>query len=366
MNEATDIVAQKWSALEPQMERVFFGFPPLRPYLIQSAFGQELAQKHKDNRFWAEDILVGNNLQGRKIESIMSLCCGFGVVEQRILSQLPSVRYCLGIDLAEGAIAVARERATTAGLGDRVEYRSADLNTFDWPTNEYDLIIANGALHHLINLESVLLGIKGALKEGGTLYANEHVGASLQDYPVRQLELINAAAYLVPPELRGRTGTTFRHSHRYLRDLHRLFSVITGSTYVPDPAEHPEWSGAKKLITSVLRKIASKTTRSGKRKFHFGIMHDSQKKHLLRTDPSEGIRAAEIIPLVKRYFREEVEVRSYGGGILAYCLDSKFYDTYDDENATHRKILDILCQLESALMEMGELDIEHAIIIGHK
>lgn len=86
------VVASKWSVTDPDAARVFFGFPPLRPYLIEKAFGPESANQHRNNEFWAEDILVANYAATRPIRSILSLCCGFGVVERRILSKMWNMR----------------------------------------------------------------------------------------------------------------------------------------------------------------------------------------------------------------------------------------------------------------------------------
>ncbi len=58
------IVAEKWSKAEPQSGTGFFGFPPLRGYLIETAFGPAMAERHKDNPYWAEDIVVAEYLRG--------------------------------------------------------------------------------------------------------------------------------------------------------------------------------------------------------------------------------------------------------------------------------------------------------------
>lgn len=352
MEKRQAIVADKWSAFEPDIAHNFFGFPPLRPYLIETAFGKALADEHRDNPHWAEDILIAAYLRDRRIESVLSLCCGFGSVERRVVMQLPGVRQCVGVDLAAGALEAARQRAAAAGL-QNTAYVQADLNAYDWEAEKYDLVIANGALHHLWNLEGVLEGVRRTLKPGGLLYANEHVGASYQDYPPRQLELINAVAYLVPPELRERSP--HRRYDRLLKLLHRLYNI-------PEPAGQPAWSSAKKALASALRRLFA----PGSLDLYpgFGVLHRAQKDHLLRTDPSEGVRSAEIIPLIEQYFTD-VEVRSYGGGLLAYALDRAFYHGFDADNPAHAATLALLCAVERHAVATGQIGIEHAIIIAH-
>lgn|GEM_PF-1798882 len=358
-------IARHWSEVEPDVERCFFGFPPLRPYQIRWAFGERLAETHRDNPYWAEDIFITEYLHDHPVEAVLSLCCGFGEVERRFVGQMPGIQTCLAVDLAPGALETARQRAKDAGMDRTIRYVQADLNHYPWEAEKYDLVIANGALHHLADLETVITGIKATLKPGGILYANEHVGASYQDYPSRQLELINAAAYLVPPELRGRIGTPFRHSHQLLFWIHQLYYILRGDIWIPDPQARPGWSGKRKRLASVLRSLARRRRDGQAIPFRFGILHDTPKPRFLRSDPSECVRSADILPLIRRTF-PDVEVHPYGGAILAYALDNRFYDCYDANNPMHRATLDLLCQLEEHYTQTGELGAEHAVIIARK
>jgi hypothetical protein len=96
-------------------------------------------------------------------------------------------------------------------------------------------------------------------------------------------------------------------------------------------------------------------------RFRFGAVHLSPKRYLLSTDPSEGVRSEEIIPLMRNYF-SNVEVRPFGGGILQYALDSNFYSFFDGTNPVHTRTLSLLRHIEQSLMEMGELGAENAFL----
>ena len=352
MTDSLQQVGEHWSKSEPTQEADNFYMSPLmRPYIIESAYGKDLAAEHKHNSYFAEDIFISKYLGARRVESILSLCCGFGVVERHFASKLPGVKHCLGVDVAEGALETARERAASAGI-QGISYQCADLNNFPWESEKYDLVIANGALHHLSNLEGAFEGIRRTLKPGGLLYACEYVGPSYQDHAARQLEIINAAAFLVPPELRARKGLPLIPNKRLFRFLSRLYSIAAR-------AEHPDWSRKKKLAAAMLKKILRRKPDT----LDFGVVHISPKDELLRLDPSEGVRSAEIIPLVKHYF-PNVEVRPFGGGILQYALDENFYRNYDAKNPTHARSLEILWRLERQFMETGEISIENAFIIA--
>lgn len=359
-------VSAKWSAKEPDMTRHFHGFPYFSKYLIENAWGTEVAEKYVDSPV-TPVIAIFRDLyvKGRPIKNVLSLCCGFGRVERRFLKAFPEIESCLGVDIAKGALEIAKQRAKEEGMDDRLEYRYADLNTFEWGEDRYDLVIAQGALHHLSNLEQVITGVYQSLRPGGFLYSTEHVGANHQDYPNRQLELMNAVAYLVPPELRSRVGTPFSHFNRTSWVLNKAYQLYKGQLALDDPKDRPDWSFPKKLAATGLRSLSLGKPKNGETPFHFGIIHDNQKQYLLRIDPSEGVRASEIIPILKKTF-PNVDVRNQGGALLCYALDGKFFDNFDPENEAHRKLVDLLFQVERTMMENGDIKMEYAYIFAEK
>ena len=354
-SSATHQTAAVWSAYEPEITRSFFGFPPLRPYLVTTAFGPELAEKHSENRWWAEDIVSDLYLRDRAPKRVLSICCGFGAVEQRIVGDLGSIEHCLAIDLARGAVAEAARRATALGLDDVIHYEVADLNGYDWSGPTYDLVVANGALHHLAQLERVLDGVMHCLNPGGVLYANEHIGARHQDFPQRQIELINATAYLVPPGLRCRRA--LRTNPFSQPSLRRLVDVLLGNADLS--GVHAGWSPAKRALAGVLQRISLPPRR------RFGPIVESNKRRLLRTDPSEGVSSDRIVDAVRARYRE-VHVHPYGGAVLTYALDRAFYEGFDPSDTGHQRLLRTLCSLEAFLVDSGELADEHAIIVAVK
>ena len=347
--------ATYWSAYEPAMEQNFFGFPPLRPYLIATAFGPEMAEKYRDDRRWAEDIVSDLYLRSRAPKTVLSICCGFGAIEQHLATCLGSVEHCLAIDIAEGAVAEAARRAEASGLGEIIQYEVADLNERVWTGPTYDLVVANGALHHLAQLERVLDGVVRCLNPGGILFANEHVGARHQDFPRRQLQLINATAYLVPPSLRSRRA--LRPNPFTQPTLRRVTDVVLGNADLG--GAHAAWSPAKRALAGILRQISLPPRRS------FGPLVESQKRHLLRTDPSEGVSSDRIVDAIRTRFGE-VHLHPYGGEVLAYALDHAFYQGFDPSHAGHQRLLRTLCSLERFLAETEELAHEHAVLVAMK
>ena len=133
------------------------------------------------------------------------------------------------------------------------------------------VIIANGALHHLSNLEGVFEGIRHTLKPNGLLYACDYVGPSYQDHSARQLQLINAAAFLVPSELRDRKGQLFFKNERIFRFISKLYAVASRNAKL-------EWPYWKKMIHLTLKGLLNRNHKD----FDFGIVHISSKDNLHR------------------------------------------------------------------------------------
>ena len=353
MTSELEKVAIFWSHYEPVVNAGnFYASPLTRSYIIETAYGKDFVAEYLNDSNFAEDIFISKYLKGKKVVSMLSLCCGFGIVERIFASQLPDIKHCLGVDVAEGALEGARKNAAEEGL-QCISYQNADLNNYPWEDEKYDLVVANGALHHLSNLEGALEGIKRTLKPGGILYACEYVGPSFADHSARQLQIINAAAFLVPPELRAWRGLPFSRNKKLAPLISRLYSVAE-----QDNPEGPLW---KKLVAGVLKKML----RINDKSFDFGVVFVSPKEELLKTDPSECIRSSEIISVVNGCF-DDVEVRPFGGGILMHALDSNFYANFDAGNPLHVKCREMLFQLERHFMDTGEISVENAFIIARK
>jgi SAM-dependent methyltransferase len=321
--------------------------PITRPYILETAFGAKIAKQYLGSDTWATDILIERYLAGHDVKRVLSLCCGFGHAERALMPRLPSGAQCLALDIAPGAVEAARRLAEESGVTN-VQYEVADLNTYKWIPGEFDLILANGALHHLTNLEQVLSGVRDALKPGGVFFSVEFVGPNYQDHTIRQLELINLAAFMVPRDLRARTGSTLSNHPSLFRALSRLHTAAARP-------EQPKWPAWKKRAAKVMRAVTRR------RELDFGVVHISPKAHLLKVDPSECIRSADVIPVIKSVF-PEAEVRPMGGGLLEFCLDPLFYEKFSARNPRHVANYEFICAAEKHYMKTGEIGSDFAII----
>ena len=329
MTYDTSLVKDHWSTVDcSDSDKNFYCFPPIRTRSCQLIFNESDATSRDWCEYWTVEKYLKNSIP---LEKCLSICCGFGEVE-RTLAKLNVAKKFVGTDIAPGAIEEAKKRAQANNL-DNIEYYVADLNNEVLPSNEYDLIWANGALHHIADLDGVIPKLYGALRSGGYLVSNEYVDPKYQQIGTRQQELINAVKHLLPPELRGRTTI-----------------------------ENPYGNSLKaRALRYAKRKLKWKKTGD-----IYEILYKCPPvEYFMATDPSECVNSDNIMPTLEKYFNE-VDVRYYNGSIISHALDSTFYNNYDARNPKHSAILKMLFNIEDILTAAGEVNQDNAHIICQK
>ena len=106
----------------------------------------------------------------------------------------------LASDIAEKALARAKERSVELGI-DNIKYMAADLNNASFD-EKFDFIIAEGVLHHVVNIKSCLTMLNDCLKENGKMFVVEFEGPFRFQLPEIQVRWINAALNVLPKSLR--------------------------------------------------------------------------------------------------------------------------------------------------------------------
>ncbi len=353
MSSENERVAKKWSQRKPSPEDCNFNMSPVfSRHKIECAFGKEFVDEFGADPHFAEDIFVRKYLKGRAIRTVLSLCCGFGRIERRIVRQLATVERCIGIDVAPGALAEAAQAAAEEKL-DCISYVCADLNNSDWAEDKYDLVIAYGALHHLENLDMVLDGVYRCLNPGGLLFSHEYIGLPYYDCSPRQLQLINAVAYLVPPELRMRQGIPFARPQWLFRLLSHMNSVSSG--YFDN-----NWPVWKKVLVKTAGKIFRASAKDG-----FGYLTLSPRDIVCKADSSEGVSAPRIISGLQQRFAS-LDIMHSGGSLLEHALDNQFYAAFDNCNPLHRRTADLLWSIERFFTEAGEVAPHNVYLVAEK
>jgi SAM-dependent methyltransferase len=345
-------VASHWGATLHEVERTFYGFPPLRAYFYRSIAGKEPSEPL--GRDWFERWAVAEVLGKRApVAGCLSLCCGFGEIE-RILARLGAFRVCTGVDLAAGAIEEARRAARDEGI-DGLSYAVLDLESAALEPESVELVWANGALHHIARLEHVCEQVHRALRPGGILIANEYVGPDLHQLGPRAVELVNAVIHLIPAELRDQTEATFvPERFKGPRWLELAFRGVSGR--LPQRESLPTWQRRLVALRGALQR---------RQRAPFGRVWANNPWYYRHVDPSEGVRASDILPVLRRVFHD-VEVRPYNGSILPHALDRRFYETFDPSDERHVRLLGLLVAVEEGLVDAGEIEPHHAAIVCRK
>jgi 2-polyprenyl-3-methyl-5-hydroxy-6-metoxy-1,4-benzoquinol methylase len=234
----------------------------------------------------------------------LSLGCGFGNLERHALGAgvAQNMEAC---DISEQAVAQARVYAEEAGVGDRVAYSVRNLETEDLPKDRYDAIFAISSIHHVFHLESLFRGCRAALKPGGLFFLDEYIGPSRFQCSPKAVATINHLLRELPA--------------KYRRSVYRNNQPV--NSYGNPTIESFE-----------------------------------------KNDPSEAIRSAEIVPLLRHYF-EIIDFRPYGGSVL-HMLLSGTAGNFDPGVESDVALLRTIAILEETLEEAGVLQADFAAIVA--
>jgi SAM-dependent methyltransferase len=97
-------------------------------------------------------------------KTVLDYGCGPGYMTQSLLER--GALHVTGIDISEGEIEQARERAQRDGTADRSTHVVADAHDLQFEDDSFDLIVGDSILHHL-DLEIALREIRRVLRPGG-------------------------------------------------------------------------------------------------------------------------------------------------------------------------------------------------------
>ena len=241
----------------------------------------------------------------RAADVALSLGCGYGIVEREGVALGIAERFD-GYDISPEAVAVAREEAERAGVGDRIRYEAADLNAIELEPGRYGAVFGAQTLHHIEALEHLFDEIHRSLEPDGLFVVQEYMGPARFQFPDERLPLMNDLLAVLP------------ESHRTnLRD---------GSvkTEVVRPSEQAVYD----------------------------------------VDPSESIRSDEILPLIEERF-EIVYRADFGGTLLQFVL-SDIAGNFDPEEPRDVALIDLVCLHEATLIEQGVLPSDFVYLVARR
>jgi 2-polyprenyl-3-methyl-5-hydroxy-6-metoxy-1,4-benzoquinol methylase len=225
----------------------------------------------------------------KTVERGLSLGCGHGPVERDAIAIGLCERFD-AFDISEEALEVARREAEQAGVGDRIDYRQADLNTVRLEPAAYDAVFAIQVLHHVDALEHLLDQVAGSMRPGGLLVVNEYVGPARFQLLDKTQTLANRILDLLPDE------------------------------YKVNPRD------------GVVRQKVERAS----------------PEDVARVDPSESIRSDEIPELLRSRFDVRYQA-DFGGTILQFLL-ADIVANFDGQNPKDVALLDLICLFEEVLI----------------
>ena len=113
------------------------------------------------------------------------LNCGNGWVERELYDR-GLILSAVAIDVSEALLIEAE-----TNKGDRpLQYLKADINTFEFPKNEFDFVINHAAIHHTAKIDRTMRGVANALKHDGLFVNWDYVGPHRNQYPYEQWEAV--------------------------------------------------------------------------------------------------------------------------------------------------------------------------------
>jgi hypothetical protein len=185
-------------------------------------------------------------------------------------------------------------------------YEVADLNTVNLPAETYDVVYAHASLHHVFQLEHLLDQIKKTLKPDGFFIVYEYVGPSQMQFPQRHLQLADVFLKSVPDRYRQ-----MRRGGGIKQEAARLSLDTMNSS-----------------------------------------------------DPSEGIRASEIIPLIASRF----EIRHFRniGGTLLLLVFNEIAGNFRSDDAEIMPLVNALIALDNFLIDNAVLPSYHVYMVCQK
>jgi SAM-dependent methyltransferase len=118
------------------------------------------------------------------------------------------------LDLNSIMLERGRIAAEEKGLADHIHFVQVDLN--EWtPAHEYDAVIANQTLHHVVELEGLFTKIKSCLKADGSFVVSDIIGRNGHQRWPEALDIVLEFWRKLPPSYR------FNHAIRRYEELYQ-------------------------------------------------------------------------------------------------------------------------------------------------
>jgi len=202
------------------------------------------------------------------------------------------------LDLNPAMLERGRTAAVENGLADRLCFVEADFNEWQ-PSREYDAVVANQALHHVVNLEGLFGRVRSALAPRGRFIISDMIGRNGHQLWPEALKIVHEFWRQLPPR------------YRYNRALNRYEKL------------YENWDCSRESF--------------------------------------EGIRAQDILPLLLEYFHFELFVGC--GNVIDPFVGRAFGHNFDPKEAWDREFIDRVHLRDEHEMVAGRIKPTHMFAV---
>jgi SAM-dependent methyltransferase len=189
-------------------------------------------------------------------------------------------------ELSPLLIKQANSTIAAQGLSDLIVCQETDLNSWSFPELSFDAAMTSHSLHHIVGLEHIFAGIKGALRPGGIFAISDMIGRNGHMRWPEALETMQRFWAVLP------------ESHRYNHILKRI------------EAEYQNFDCSGEGF--------------------------------------EGIRAQDILPLLLMHFYPGRFLAV--GGLIDVFVDRAFGHNFDQSNDFDRSFIDLINHVNELLL----------------
>ena len=176
-------------------------------------FIERLEFRAKDPTFTAYREAYLELLDLPRVEAVLDLGCGTGVVARAIAARNGFAGAVTGVDQSPAFIAAAERLAATEGLGDRVEFVVGDAHALDLPAASFDVAVAHTLVSHVRDPLAVLAEAARVIRPSGSVAVFDGDYSSLtfacDDAPLGEA-------------MEGAVQSIIKSSPRVMRELPRL------------------------------------------------------------------------------------------------------------------------------------------------
>jgi len=342
-----EITAQKQSAAKWGGNRLHWS----EIYAVRSRLNAKVSGDPEVNwvRYSVEKHLAGL----LPLERCLILAWGEGQLERR-LARMGVFQACDAYYVSLCDLAEARESAARDGF-DHITYRAADVNTLEPPSGTYDVVWLKSAMVFSERPEHTCTQLVRCLKPGGLVILNEYVGPSRFQFPDRQKQIIRSAFALLPERYRRPMMVQAAQPNISVAgDAGWRWYVKRVSNKVLDgdlmPALRRRWIRQQAARNPGRISIDDVTFPTG--------------RDMIAADPSLAAQSAGILDAVAQHFRI-IERRDLGGALLQFLFEGIAGNFMDGKPETSRW-LDLMFELEDALMESGELGSDFVYLVARR